>query len=842
MTRVTLGCVGFAVMTAGYLHVQAARPHATSSLVSHPQTTISQASSTSAAPRSVSAQRGFLEKYCVACHNERLRTAGLILTKIDLEHVGEGADAWEKVVRKLRARAMPPPGAPRPDHASYESLTSWLEAELDRAATIAPNPGRRAVHRLNRVEYGNAIRDLLGLDVDSEALLPPDDEDQGFDNIAAALSVSPTLMERYMYAARQISQLAVGDPDVASPFATYNVPESLVQDDRTSDELPFGSRGGAAIRHYFPLDGEYSVKIRLRRTFYDLVRGVGNVPHTLDLRVDGVLMKTFSVGGEHKGRKPPASHSGNALGDEAWEVYSHHADDGLEVRIPIKAGMHVVGVSFLKRPAVPEGVLQPTPMLASFGHSTDEMMDGNPAVRNLTIGGPFAGTEPRQTRARQQIFVCHPTAGQADEEERCARRILSTLSRRAYRRPVVEADVKTLFEFYESGRRTRGFDGGIQEALERLLVDPEFLFRFERDPAGVSSVHPISDIELASRLSFFLWSSIPDDELLQAASDGKLRTPSVLEQQVRRMLADGRSKALVTNFAAQWLQLRQLRNAAPDLTIFPDFDENLRDAMQSETELFIESQLRDDRSVVDLLRADYTFVNERLARHYRIPDVYGTHFRRIPVKDDRRIGLLGQASLLTLTSYPNRTSPVLRGKWVLENLLGAPPPPPPPNVPALRERSEDGQRQSLRERMEQHRQSPACAVCHKVMDPLGFALENFDAIGKWRVLDETGILDQPAAGAPNPAVSIDPGGVLPDGTAFAGPAGLRKVLVSRQEEFVGVMAERLLMYALGRPVDYYDMPTLRRIMKETASADHRWSSLVIGIVKSVPFQMRRSQS
>ena len=515
------------------------------------------------APRSVvgsvAAHRALLDTYCVTCHNARLRTAGLVLSEMDLADVGEDAEHWEKVVRKLRAEAMPPAGRPRPDAASYAALTSWLEAALDRAAPATAPPRRHfAVHRLNRLEYGNAIRDLLGLEIDTELLLPPDDEDEGFDNLAEVLSVSPTLMERYMVAARRISRFAVGDPEITAGSEVYRVPESLVQDERTSDDLPFGSRGGVAVRHHFPLDGEYSVRIRLRRSFYDVIRGLGTVPHQLDVRVDGALVQRFSVGGEHEGRKPPASHSGNTRGDQAWETYSHHADDELVVRIPVKAGVRVVGVSFVTRPAVPEGVLQPPRMLATFGASTDEIMDGNPAVRSVEIGGPFDGRTPRRTRARRQIFTCRPTVGQAEEQaeedEQCAKRILARLTRRAYRRPPTAQDVETLLGFYEVGRRARGFDSGIQAALERMLVDPEFLFRVERVPGGAAPRDDrISDIELASRLSFFLWSSIPDDELLDLASDGRLSEPSVLEPQVRRMLADARSTALISNFATRWL-------------------------------------------------------------------------------------------------------------------------------------------------------------------------------------------------------------------------------------------------------------------------------------------------
>ena len=786
------------------------------------------------------AHRALIERYCVTCHNERLQTAGLVLSDMDPSQVAGAAEQWEKVVRKLRAEAMPPAGRPRPDKLEYAALASWLETALDRAAVQRiPAPRAFAVHRLNRVEYGNAVRDLLAVEVDTELLLPPDDDDEGFDNVADVLSVSPTLMERYLFAARRVSQLAVGDPEFAAGAEIHRVPEALVQDDRISDDLPFGSRGGIAVRHYFPLDGEYSIRIRLQRSFYDVIRGLGTVPHQLDVRLDGALVQRFAVGGGHTGPKPPASHSGNTRGDAAWETYSHHADDNLVARFPVKAGMRMVGVSFVRRPALPEGVLQPPRMLATFGASTDEMIDGNPAVRSVEINGPFDGSAPRDTPARGNIFVCRPAPGSAADEGRCAERILARLARRAYRRPVTAGDIETLLPFYAAGRAVQGFEGGIQAALERLLVDPEFLFRIERERGDGARV---SEIELASRLSFFLWSSIPDEELLDLAAENRLGDPAVLEQQVRRMLADARSAALVSNFAAQWLQLRQLRNASPDPTVFPEFDENLRRAMQRETTLFIENQLREDRSVVDLLRADHTFVNERLARHYGIPNVYGNHFRRVQVADDYRAGLLGQGSVLTLTSYPNRTSPVLRGKWVLENMLSAPPPPPPPDVPALEGRGADGKPRSVRDQLREHRRNPACAGCHNAMDPIGFALENFDAIGRWRTVDMTGVLEAPPAGSPAPGTRIDPSGSLPGGAAFAGPTGLRALLLERQDEFVATVAERLLMYALGRPVAYHDMPAVRQVLREAAADGNRWSSIIVGIARSKPFQMRRSES
>ena len=832
-SRATVGWIGVVLTTVGFLQLQAAplpEPHPEGL---RPQTPPHAQTSTGSALPDV---RALLDRYCVTCHNERLRTAGLALDEMDLAQVGDGAQVWEKVVRKLRTGMMPPAGRPRPDQAVLHAFVSSLETALDRAAAAKPNPGPPAVHRLNRFEYGNAIRDLLGLEVDTRTLLPSDEEGHGFDNMADALSVSPTLFERYIVAARRISQLALGDPAIRPVFETYA--GALDQNERTSDDLPFGSRGGMAIRHYFPLDGEYVIRVRLQRQIYRYIRGLGQ-PHQLDVRLDGERLKVFTVGRHwEKGQRPPISYAGNTIASPAWEEYAQHADDHLEVRTAVKAGRRIIGISFDRRPALPEGALQPGVNRSTYSYGNDDMQDGNPAVSTVMVGGPFDALGAGETPSRQKILVCRPAGSSAAEEQRCAKTILSTLARRAYRRPVNEEDVQTLLKFYEVGRREGSFETGIQAALERLLADPQFLFRVSRPPVGVTSAaYRVSDLELASRLSFFLWSSIPDDELLDLATLGKLTEPTVLERQVRRMLADARSNALVSSFAGQWLQLRNLRNVAPDTATFPAFDENLRHAMQRETELFFESQLREDRSVVDLLRADYTFLNERLARHYGRPDVYGIQFRRMTVDDDRRHGLLGHASLLTVTSYATRTSPVLRGKWVLDTLLGSPPPPPPPNVSTLPDdgRAEGQPPASVRERLEQHRTNPVCASCHDVIDPLGFALENFDAVGRWRTTNE-------AATEFETGVPIDASSALSDGTKLEGPAGLRRLLLSRQEQFVSTVAEKLLTYALGRGVEYYDMRTVRQIVREAADRDYRWSSLILGIVNSTPFQMGRSQS
>ena len=773
-------------------------------------------------------------RYCLTCHNDRLRTGELSLDGLDLSDVGARAEVWERVVAKLRARTMPPAGRPRPDIGTYDTLAEWLESEIDRYATDHPEPGRtEAFHRLNRAEYSNAIRDLLALDVDVQSLLPADDIDQhGFDNMADVLTVSPALMERYLSAARKIGRLALGEEPLGPATETYNVNILHVQDDRMGDDLPFGSRGGIGIRHYFPVDGEYDLAITLHRNYVNYVRGMGS-RHELEVRLDGDLVRTFSFGGEEPDvTQAPASYGGNQFGDPEWEEYMLFADTNMRVRFRAAAGQHVVSVAFVRRFTEPEGVQQPRQ--STFAVAVDEMRDGNAAVDQVAIGGPYSSGGPGDTPSRRAIFSCRPVTSATGDEESCAREILSSLARRAYRRPVEAADVSTLMDFYRIGRSDSSFDSGIQLALERLLISPDFLFRVERDPVDSepATAYALSDLEIASRLSYFLWSSGPDDELLELAEHGRLNDPIVLEQQATRMLADPRSSALVRNFAGQWLYLRNLRGIVPDAIVFPEFDENLREAFQQETELFIESLIREDRSVLDLLGADYTFVNERLAKHYGIQKVYGAHFRRISLASDmaeRRGGIFGHGSLLTVTSYPNRTSPVLRGKWVLTNVLGTPPPPPPADVPDLPDRGADGEVATVRDRLARHRESPACSVCHAPMDPLGLALENYDAVGKWRT---TGEADLP----------IDASGNLPDGTAFEGPIGLRTLLLDRQEQFIGTLTEKLLAYALGRGPEYYDRPTVRAITRSAASDNYRWSSIIVGIVQSAPFRMRRSES
>ena len=778
-----------------------------------------------AQPASSSASsREALSQYCVTCHNSRLKTAGLMLDVLDVDHVAGHEEAWEKVATKLRTHEMPPPGRPRPDAATYRTMTAEIESKLDAAAAASPNPGRVAVHRLNRVEYTAAIRDLLGIEVDGKALLSADEADQeGFDNVASVLSVSPLLLENYLGAARTISRLAVGDPQLNPVVDTFKISKSLVQDEQMSDDLPFGSQGGALIKYYFPLDAEYTIKTLLRRQEYDYIIGLGE-PHQIDFRLDGVRLKRFVVGGEAKGMTTPENFAGNTQGDPEWEEYMHTADSGLEVRVPVKAGEHHVGVSFVGRLWETEGVLQPPQ--TGFGRTTNEYYHGNPAVEIVMIGGPYGTPVPGDSSTRRKVFVCRPKNSAA--EEPCARNILSTLATRAYRRPVSDEDVRTLMGFYEAGRAGGSFDAGIQRGLERILAAPSFLFRVEREPRqAAASAYRLDDLDFASRLSFFLWGSVPDEELLKTAVRGQLKDPASLEHQVTRMLRDSRSKALVNNFAHRWLELSRISGAVPDTELYSEFDENLRDAMEQETKLFVASQIRDDRPVSELLTANYSFLNERLAKNYGIPDVYGNHYRRYTFADGVRGGLLGQASILTVTSYGNRTSVVMRGRWVLANLLGAPPPPPPLDVPALKDAGTDGAPRSLRDRMEVHRKNPVCASCHQRMDPIGFALENFDADGKWRTVSDGERIDAAAS--------------LPDGTRFEGVSGLRALLVSHREDFVRTLSAKLLAYAIGRGLDYYDQPAVRTIAREAAQHDDRWSSLIRGVVNSTPFRMSTSR-
>ncbi len=788
--------------------------------------------SPSSAP--ASAHKTFVTRYCASCHNDRLKRGGLSLDAAASQEVGATPEVWEKVLRKVRARQMPPVGLPRPDEATYNTEIAALETALDRAAAAAPNPGRTAtLRRMTRTEYQNAVRDLLALDVDVSSLLPADEASYGFDNVTVG-DLSPTLLDRYVSAAEKISRVAVGRPSVSPDGETIRIPADLTQEGHI-EGLPIGTRGGALIKYTFPMDGDYEIQIRLTRDRNEHVEGLNDAAD-LELLVDRDRVKLFTV-------KPPAHEAGFS---EDYQPNHDNIDRDLHVRVPMKAGPHAVGVAFLKTAAtLIETARQPYQAhFNSYRHPRIQ-----PAVYSIAIIGPYSAKGSGDTPSRRKIFVARPTG--AGDEDAAAKKILSGLMRRAYRRPVTDGDVQGVFDIYKSARADAGhselgvagapsepprvnraastFDAGIEMAVSAVLVSPEFLFRVEPDPAGLAPNTPyrVSDLQLASRLSFFLWSSIPDDVLLDAASAGKLHQPAVLEQQVKRMLADSRSRSLVTNFASQWLHLRNLDSITPDMRLFPDFDDNLRQAFRTETELFVDSILREDRSALDLLRANYTFVNERLAKHYGIPHVYGTRFRRVELGDDSgRGGLLRQASILTVTSYATRTSPVIRGKFVLDNLLGVPPPPPLPDVPALKDNTVDGNL-TVRKRLAEHRSNAVCASCHNLMDPIGLSMEKFDAIGRRRV-EENG-------------VPIDASGGLPDGSHFADVTGLEAALLNRPENFVGTFAEKLMTYALGRGVEWYDEPAIRAIVRDARAQDYRVSSLVLGIVKSPAFQMRMSR-
>lgn len=787
-----------------------------------------------------------LDRYCLTCHNQRMKERGTVpvaLDNLDLSDIATNAEVWEKGVLKLRASLMPPAGAARPDRAAHNALVSWLESKLDQSAAANPNPGRtEPFHRLNRAEYQNAIRDLLDFDIDVSSLLPADDVSYGFDNIAGVLKISPTLMERYLSAAQKISRLAVGTPQPAPAIDYFRIADDLSQDVHLPG-LPLGTRGGTIIHYAFPMDAEYEIRPRLTR---DLNEGVPvyTEPQQLEINVDGQRAGLFTLPGvQPPAPRPPQQTQQDDPPDPQVPAISqiptgvrasaseraarNRADEKWNLRIPVKAGQREVAITFINRTAALDETTR-LPFLRPYpaGVNIPETRLGA-YLRSVEIAGPFNADGGGNSPSRQRIFACRPA--RSSEEAACAKSILTTLARRAYRRPVTSADVTPLLAFYSEGRSTAGFEEGIERALRRLLVSPEFLLRVERDPAGAAPDKPyrISDVELASRLSFFLWSSIPDDGLLDLAAKRQLANPAVLTKQIRRMLADRRAAAFVKNFAGQWLYLRNLEAAVPVQNVFPDFDDTLRQAFKRETELFFESIVREDRSALDLLRGGYTFLNERLARHYGIPNVKGSHFRRVTLGEDNvRAGLLGQGSILAVTSYPDRTSPVKRGKWILENLLGTPPPPPLPNVPELKPTGASGAVLSMRQRMEQHRANPVCASCHSMMDPLGLALENFDAAGKWRTLGES-------------SAPIDATGVLPNGTKFEGPAGLKQALL-QSDRFAATLTEKMLTYALGRGVEYYDAPAVRAILREASRDGYRFSSLIAGIVQSTPFRMRRA--
>jgi len=793
-----------------------------------------------------------------------LKTGGLALDRLDSSHPGEQAKVWEAVVEKLRAGSMPPPGRPRPEPAAYADAAAELERALDQAWTANPDPGRiGAVHRLNRTEYANAIRDLFGLDpksLDVASQLPGDETADGsFDNFADVLSISTAHLERYMSVARQITRRVTALPPSHPAVDTFEIPLHATQDDRQTEDLPLGSRGGISVRYHFPVNGEYRFKVRLQRNYQDYLKGMG-WEQLLDVRLDGVLLKRFAVGGKAQGRAAGSSYAGDGepgfAGAPEWERYMQlDGDAGIEVTARVGSGSHVVGVSFVRQLWEPEGL--PQPLQRGRVITNDEIYMGYANVAAIQIGGPYgdgsgssSGSSfevPRSvgtgngTGTRNPLFVCRPA--RAGDEAACARKIVSRIARLAYRRPVNAADVQTLMTFYEDGRKDGGsFESGVQFALERMLVDPDFLLRVYRDPkpsskpSAVSSQgsaakpYQLSDLELASRLSFFLWSSIPDDQLLSLAEQRKLSVPAVLEQQVKRMLADPRaSDALVDDFAAQWLNLRRVDEVVVDPERYPNYDLTLMDAFKRETELFVGSTLREDRSVLELLNADYTFVNEKLARHYGLPGVYGSRFRRVTLPDpSQRGGLLAQGALLSTTSYPDRTSPVLRGKFLLNNVFGLQTTPPPAGVDTNLTPPKPGVAPpTIRERLSAHRSNPTCASCHAVIDPLGFALENFDVIGGWRTTDE--------AGKP-----VDASGTTMSGAHVEGLSGLRALLLERREQFPRTVTEKLLSYALGRRVEYYDRPAVRRIVHDAEAQDFRWSALILGIVKSPAFQMRRT--
>ena len=754
------------------------------------------------------AQLALIDKYCVGCHNDKLKSGGLSLAKLEQTlaagHLSDGAEDWEKVILKLRSGMMPPPGLPRPDAPTVKSFATALEEAIDRASASRPNPGRPALHRLNRTEYANSVHDLLDLDVDAASLLPADDMSHGFDNMAEVLNISPSLMDGYISAAGKISRLAVGDPKMKAVVETYHRTQTFSQM-RHVDGTPFGTRGGIAQIHNFPADGEYIIKTTLVFTTNTFVFGSTSKGEQLEVAINGERVALFDFNPEMRVdqdlRTPP---------------------------IKVKAGPQLVSAAFVKKSEGPlESYVQP--LERSLGDSASGSVPGLaslPHVRDMGINGPYNATGVSETPSRRKIFICRPAI--ATDELPCAKKILSALARRAYRQSVTDTEVEELLSAYQAGRNQGDFESGIRMALQTILAHPEFVFRFERTPANVApgANYRISDFELASRLSYFLWSTAPDEELIALAAQGKLHEPTVLEKQARRMLADPKSRSLAENFAGEWLYLRNLKTLQPDVYLYPDSDDNLFQSMRKETELFFDSFVREDRDIAGMLNANYTFVDERLAKHYGIPNVLGNEFRRVTLTDENRFGLLGQGSILSVTSYANRTSPVVRGKWVMEQILGVTAPPPPPNVPPLAENKEGAKPRSVRERMEAHRANEPCASCHKLMDPIGFSLENFDAVGAWRTNDN--------------GYRIEASGQLYDGAKLDGPVSLRNALVGRSDLFVRSFTVKLLTYALGRGVEYYDMSSVRSIERESARNNNHFSSFVLGIVKSAPFQMTRA--
>ena len=789
------------------------------------------------APQDSAAPRAVFEKYCLGCHNEKTRTAGLDLSSLDSSNLASKPEIVEKVIAKLRAGSMPPPASPRPDADTYVKITSHLEREMDRASQANPEPGRiGAVHRLNRAEYNNAIRDLLAINIDVKPLLPGDDTADGsFDNFADSLSISTAHLERYMSVARQVTRLATGLPPINPTIDTYEIPLHVVQEERQSEDLPFGSRGGIAVTHEFPVAGDYTIRVRLQRQYQDYIKGMG-WPQQLDVRLDGKLLKRFEVGGKAVGRPAAASYAGDGepyfAGDDSWEKYMQiEGDAGLQITVPVTAGPHIVGVSFLRELFEPEGL--PQPLQRGRVITNDQVYMGYANVGQIQVGGPYRKDEskPKDTPSRRAIFVCEPRSGASNADVRaCANRILERIARLAYRRAVNGQDVATLVEFFDRGRAEgKSFEAGIQFALERMLVDPDFLLRVIQAPRNrvPGKPYPLSNVELASRLSFFLWSSIPDDQLLTLAERGQLTNPQVLEKEVRRMMADPRApSALTENFAAQWLNLRRVPEVVVDPIVYPNYDLSLLQGFQQETEMFVAHTIREDRPLAEMINANYTFVNERLARQYGIPGIYGSRFRRVTLPDpSQRGGLLAHGALLATSSYPERTSPVLRGKWFLNNILGQPITPPPPGVDTNIDDKPGAALRSIRERLAEHRNNPSCNSCHASIDPLGFALENYDVIGGWRTKDEAG-------------QNVDASGVTVTGKKIEGLHGLRSLLLDDPEQFPRTVTEKLMAYALGRKLEYYDLPAVRKVVRDAAGQDYRWSAIVMGIVKNPNFLMR----
>ena len=756
-------------------------------------------------PMTVAAQEALVKQYCAGCHNERLKSGGFSFAKLDLAHVEQQAEQAEKVITKLRSGMMPPAGLPRPERTVLNNFAASMEYTVDLASAKNPNPGRPALHRLNRTEYANSVRDLLNLSVDAEGLLPADDMSHGFDNMAEVLNISPTLMDSYIRAAGKVSRLAIGDAKMQPVVETYHLGQSYSQM-RHVEGAPIGTRGGLAVMHNFPADGEYVIKTTLHFTTNTWLFGSTGKGEQVEVAVNGARVALFDVNPLMK------------------------VDDDLRTKpVKIKAGPQMISVAFVRKQDGPlqDFVMPNERSLGNIYQGQDPGLTSLPHVRDVGINGPYNVSGVSDTPAREKIFVCRPAAG--SDEVPCARKILTTLAKQAYRETPGDAVIEELMTAYQKGRNQGDFDSGIRMALQTILAHPSFVFRFERTPQGVGpgTNYRISDLELASRLSYFLWSSSPDSELIALAGQNKLHETAILEKQVRRMLADAKAEALARNFAGEWLYLRNLKDLQPDLYVYPNSDENLFHSMRKEAELFFLSFLREDRSMADMLTANYTFVDERLAKHYGIANVMGNDFRRITLEDENRFGLLGKGAVLSVTSFANRTSPVVRGKWILEQIIGVNAPVPPPNVPPLKENAEGSKPKSVRERLEEHRTNEPCNSCHKIMDPLGFSLENFDAVGAWRTADL--------------GYKIDPSGQVYDGTKVNGAVALRNALVSRSDMFIRGLTVKLLTYALGRGVDYYDMPVVRVIDRDAAKSNYRMSQVVMGIVKSMPFQMRKAE-